>query len=96
MQINTKSIISISEANQNFSKAVKVVDKYGQAVIMKNNKPRYIINEFDSNPFLFFSEDEKIMMIALMLLRKHRKAFEELAKWLNSIKKKLYFFTNLS
>ena len=38
MIIDTKQIISMTEANQNFSKASKTADLYGQAVIVKNNK----------------------------------------------------------
>ena len=47
MKIETKTLISISDANQNFSKDTKLVDKYGAAVILKNNKLLYIIIEFN-------------------------------------------------
>ena len=43
MTIDTKTLISISEANQNFSKVARLVDEYGSAVILKNNIPT--INE---------------------------------------------------
>lgn len=46
MLINTNTIISISEANQNFSKVARLVDEKGVAVIMKNNAPKYIVIEF--------------------------------------------------
>ena len=39
MIIDTKQIISMTEANQNFSKASKTADLYGKAIIVKNNKP---------------------------------------------------------
>ena len=42
MTIDTKTLISISEANQNFSKVARLVDEYGSAVILKNNIPRYL------------------------------------------------------
>jgi antitoxin Phd len=42
----------MTEANQNFSKVVRLVDESGMAVILKNNKPRYIV--------LSFSEYDKI------------------------------------
>ena len=41
MTIDTNSMISITEANQNFSKVARVVDEHGTAVILKNNVPRY-------------------------------------------------------
>ena len=43
MTIDTKTLISISEANQNFSKVARLVDEYGSAVILKNNIPRYLV-----------------------------------------------------
>ena len=46
MNINTNSLVSITEANQNFSKVARLVDENGVAVILKNNVPRYIITEF--------------------------------------------------
>ena len=58
MVINTKQIVSMTEANQNFSKASKTADKYGEALIMKNNKPKYIL--IDINNYLELSDDEKI------------------------------------
>lgn len=46
MTIDTKTLISISEANQNFSKVARLVDEYGSAVILKNNIPRYLVIDF--------------------------------------------------
>ncbi len=42
MNVNTNTMVSISEANQNFSKVARLVDQYGSAVILKNNSPRYL------------------------------------------------------
>ena len=46
MKINTNSMVSITEANQNFSKVARLVDEVGSAVILKNNTPRYLIIDF--------------------------------------------------
>ena len=46
MQIETKTMVSISEANQNFSRVARIVDQFGSATILKNNAPRYFIVEF--------------------------------------------------
>ena len=43
MMIDTKNLVSITEANQNFSKVARLVDERGSAVILKNNIPRYLI-----------------------------------------------------
>ena len=46
MLINTDSIISITEANQNFSRVARMVDEKGSVVILRNNSPRYLVIEF--------------------------------------------------
>ena len=79
MVINTKQIVSMTEANQNFSKVSKTADKYGEALIMKNNKSKYIL--IDINNYLELSDDEKIEVIAKRVLAKHINTFKELAKW---------------
>lgn len=80
MTINTNSIISVSEANQNFSKVTRMAEKNGQVVIFKNNKPKYILLDIESNPPIEMTDDEKIDFVAARILKKYRKAFEELAK----------------
>ena len=47
MTVDTNNLISMTEANQNFSKVVRTVDESGLAVILKNNKPRYVVVDFD-------------------------------------------------
>ena len=81
MIINTDQIISMTEANQNFSKAVKIVDKNKKAIVIKNNQPRYMIIDFNDSDFLELTEDEKILIISNRILKKHINAFKELAKW---------------
>ena len=46
MLINTDVLIPMTDANQNFSKVVRLVDEQGAAVILKNNKPRYAVISF--------------------------------------------------
>lgn len=59
MTINTNQIVSMTEANQNFSKVVKIADKNGSAVVFKNNKPKYVIINVEENPIFELSDDEK-------------------------------------
>ena len=51
MMVNTNNLVSITEANQNFSKVARLVDERGSAVILKNNTPRYLIIEFSQSSF---------------------------------------------
>lgn len=80
MQINTNQILSMTEANQNFSRAVKIADQNGSAVIFRNNKPQYMIVALQDNPLLDLTDDEKIDVVAKRILNKYHAAFEELAK----------------
>ncbi len=41
------NIISISEVNQNFSKAAKLVDEEKELIIMKHNKPKYVLLDYE-------------------------------------------------
>ncbi|ADY55599.1 hypothetical protein Sgly_1289 [Syntrophobotulus glycolicus DSM 8271] len=80
MNINTNSLVSITEANQNFSKVTRLVDENGVAVILKNNVPRYIITEFSQFQAEQVTDNEDVKSVASRLITKHRAAFEELAK----------------
>lgn len=80
MQIDTKQIISVSEANQNFSRVTRIVDKSGKAVIFKNSKPQYVVYALTDGEPLELTDNEKIDIVAARILKKYKPAFEELAK----------------
>lgn len=80
MNINTSSLVSITEANQNFSKVARLVDESGAAVILKNNVPRYLIVEFGLAEQEQLASDEDVLSISKRLIAKNRQAYEELAK----------------
>lgn len=80
MTVNTKTLVSITEANHNFSKVARLVDESGSAVILKNNVPRYLIVEFSKAEREQLANDEDIMSISKRLIDKNRQAYEVLAK----------------
>ena len=80
MQLNTAQIISMTEANQNFSRAAKIADRNGSAVIFKNNRPKYMLIDLSEHTMLELTDDEKIDVVAKRILNKYREAFKELAK----------------
>ena len=80
MRLDTKQIVSISEANQNFSRVARMVDKNGEVVIFKNNKPKYRLVDIESDTTIEMTDDEKIDFVAARVLKQYRRAFEELAK----------------
>lgn len=80
MNIDTHQIVSISEANQNFSRVARQVDRMGSVVIFKNNKPKYKLVDIEQDTEIEMTDDEKIDFVAARILKQYRKAFEELAK----------------
>ena len=81
MIIDTKEILSVTDVNKNFSRATRAADETGQVVIMKGNKPKYLLINIDLNPQLEMTEEEKIIYLGKRILREHIDAFKELAKW---------------
>jgi antitoxin Phd len=80
MHIDTNSIVTATEANQNFSRVAKLAEKRGRVVVFKNNRPKLLIIDLDTEPQIDMSEDERLEFVARRILKEHRAAFEELAK----------------
>lgn len=83
MMINTNSIVAMTEANQNFSKVVRIVDENGMAIILKNNKPRYILVDFSEYEEMQAAKAARAMKIEQAtdsLIADNLEAFLELAK----------------
>lgn len=80
MTIDTSTMISVTEANQNFSKAMHKADQKGRVIILKRNKPKYMLINLSESPIIEMTDDEKIDFVAARILKKYHAAFEELAK----------------
>ena len=71
----------MSQANQNFSAVARAVDSTGEAVVFKNNRPKYLVISMENCDYLLdLSDDEKIDVVAKRILEKHKNAFKDLAK----------------
>ena len=83
MMVNTDYLVPMTDANQNFSKVVRVVDESGLAIILKNNKPRYVVVDFDEYDTIMAAmqmRKEKIDRAAEKLIDENMEALLELAK----------------
>lgn len=80
MQIDSNAIVSATEANQNFSKVARIAEQKGRVVVFKNNRPKLLVIDLDTEPQIEMTEDEKFEFVAARILREHKAAFEELAK----------------
>ena len=80
MTVNTNNLVSITEANQNFSRVARMVDENGPVVILKNNTPRYLLIEFSRAETEQAASDEDVLSVSKRLIEQNRAAFEVLAK----------------
>ena len=81
MLIDTNTLFSMTQANQNFSVVARSVDKNGEAVVLKNNKPKYLVVDMENDSFILdLTDDEKIDIVANRVLKRYLPAFKELAK----------------
>lgn len=79
MRIDTNTMIPMTEANRNFSKVARMVDEKGSAVIMKNNRPRYLIVNFDTLED-GTAGDEEVEAISKKLIKQNRTAYDTIKK----------------
>ena len=80
MNVNTKNLVSITEANQNFSRVARIVDENGSVIILKNNTTRYLIIEFNAIEEEQLASNEDIFSVSKQLIDKNRQTYEVLAK----------------
>lgn len=80
MNINTNNLVSISEANQNFSKIARKVEENGSVIILKNNRPKYLLIDFNQAMEHQLAPNEDVMAISDRLIKENKIAYEVLAK----------------
>lgn len=80
MTINTETLVSITEANQNFSKVARLVDEHGSAVILKNNVPRYLIMEFAKAEETMVATDTDVLSVSRRIIAQNKEAYEVLSR----------------
>ena len=79
MNVNTQTLVSITEANQNFSKVARLVDEYGSAVILKNNVPRYLVVSFEKAEESAAGDDD-VAAVSRAIMARNKEAYGILAK----------------
>jgi len=80
MNIDTRVLVPMTEANQNFSKVARLVDESGIAVIMKNNKPRYMVVNFSEYDEIQAARRKLFTEAADSVITENLEALRELAK----------------
>lgn len=80
MQINRDNQVSMTEANQDFSRLAHMVDETGPVVITQNNAPRYLLLQFQEAQEAQTAGKEEVLAISQRLIAQNREAYEVLAK----------------
>ena len=75
MKVDIENLVSMTEANQNFSKVARLVDENGVAVILKNNTPRYVILDYSKIQEEKIADDDDVKNVSEKILSKHLKSF---------------------
>ena len=80
MTIDSNLLVPMTEANQNFSKVVRLVDESGMVVILKNNKPKYMVMSFSEYDEILASREKFVSAAADAIIDENLVALRELAK----------------
>ena len=81
MKLNAKMTVSLSQAKKNFSHATRIADSYGRVVILKDNKPKYLLIDLEQEALIYdLTDEEKLEIASKRILNQYKPAFEELAK----------------
>jgi len=78
MLIDSRTMVSITEVNQNFSRVAKMAEETGAIYVLKNNKPllkiSYIAQENEE------VGDNEALELAAQLTQRSQKSYEVLAQ----------------
>ena len=81
MSPDVPMMVPISEADKDFSRVMRVADSYGRVVILKDNKPKYLLIDLEQETLIYdLTEEEKLEIASKRIMKQHKPAFEELAK----------------
>lgn len=81
MNPDTQMLVPLSDAHKDFSRVMHMADIHGHVVILKDNKPKYLLIDLDQEALIYdLTEEEKLEIASKRIMKQHKPAFEELAK----------------
>ena len=81
MNPDTQMMVPISEADKDFSSVMYMADCNGRVVILKDNKPKYLLIDLDQEALIYdLTEEEKLEIASKRIMKQHKPTFEELSK----------------
>ena len=79
MNINTQATIPVTELG-NFSKLANIINEFGKAIVIQDDKPIYTINSITVDDTSEYISDEEFYAYADKLLKKDAEVYKQLAK----------------
>ena len=81
MNPDAQIMISISEANKDFTCVMHLADIHGRVVILKDNKPKYLLIDLEQEALIYdLTEEEKLEIVTKRTMKQYKPAFDELSK----------------
>ena len=82
MNPDTPMMAPISEVHNDFSRVMHMTDIHGHVVILKDNKPKYLLIDLGQEALIYdLTEEEKLEIASKRIMQQHKPAFEELPKF---------------
>lgn len=79
MNPDTQMMVPISEADKDFSRVMRIADIRGRVVILKDNKPKYLLIDLDQEALNYdLTEEEMLEITSKRILKQYKPTFEEL------------------
>ena len=73
--------VTISEANKDFSRLMHMADIHGCVVILKDNKPKYLLIDLEQETLIYdLTEEEMLEIASKRILKRYKPPIEELSK----------------
>lgn len=80
MKVETKNLVSMTDANQNFSRVARMVDEEGPVVILRNSRPKYIVIEYDSVRGDEIADETSLRAVSRRIMDQRAEAYTQLAQ----------------
>ena len=81
MNPDAQVMVPISEADKEFSRVMHMADSYGRIVILKDNKPKYLLIDLEQEALIYdLTEEEKLEIASKRIMKQCKPTFEELFK----------------
>lgn len=75
-----KNTVSLSQPGADLAALLRLTQQNGEVILKENEQPRYRLIDMEQVTEIEMTDDEKIDFVAARILKKYRRAFEELAK----------------